>query len=197
MYIVGITGGIGSGKSTFCNFFIKKNIPVYNSDLYAKLIMENIFYIKTEIIKYFGIESYINNKLNTYYLSNIVFSNKKNLNIINSIIHPFVFLHFKKWISSISNFPYCIKETAILFESGLHKICNFIITIICPIKLKIKRLMIRNPSFRKEDIIKRIILQWPDYIKKKYSNLVINNILDINNLKLSVDKIHNILLKKY
>lgn len=194
MYIVGITGGIGTGKSTFCNFFKQKNIPVYNSDLYAKIIMENIFCIKIKIIKHFGIESYIHNKLNTNYLGKIIFSKKSNLNIFNSIVHPFVFLHFKNWTSLKNNYPYCIKETAILFESGLHKICNFIITITCPIKLRIKRLMIKKSFFNEEDIIKRIILQWPDSIKIHYSNLCINNILGINKLKISADKIHNLLL---
>lgn len=194
MYIVGITGGIGSGKSILSNFFLKKNIPIYNSDLYAKIIMEHFLCIKVKIIKFFGIKSYINNRLNVKYLSNKIFNNKINLNIMNSIVHPYVFLHFKNWINSLYNFPYCIKETALLFESGLYKICNFIITITCPIKLKIKRIMKRNPTLSEDDIIKRIIIQWPDSIKINYSNIVINNILNINKLKSISEKIHNILL---
>lgn len=194
MLIVGLTGGIGSGKSTISSFFLKKNIPVYNSDISAKIIMHKVFAVKINILKFFGEKSYINGKLNTNYISNIVFNNSLKLNILNSLVHPWVLMDFKKWMLYYKSF-YCIKETAILFETGIDKLCDIIITVTAPKKLRIKRIMKRD-KIKKYDILKKINNQWPDSKKIIYSDIIIKNIYNIKKLEKIVEKTHNIILNK-
>lgn len=143
MYIVGLTGGIGSGKSTISSFFIKKNIPVYNSDISAKIIMHKVLSVKMKILKFFGEKSYINGKLNTKYISNIIFNNSLKLKFLNTLVHPWILIDFKNWMLYYKSF-YCIKETAILFETGIDKLCDITITVIAPKELRIKRIIERN-----------------------------------------------------
>lgn len=193
MYIVGITGGIGSGKTILSNIFKKKNIPVYNSDISAKKIMENIPDLKIKIINFFGQKCYINNKLNTIYLSHKIFNNYVNLKLINSIIYPYINQNFIDWMSLYKS-PYYIKDTALLFESKTYKFCHLIITVISPINIRIKRLLKRNPNYTICKIIKIINLQWSDEKKKNYSNIIVKNYTTINKLEIIVEMIHNIIM---
>ena len=119
---VGLTGGIGSGKSMASKVFRTLGIPVYNSDTMAKYLMNNSPVIKSKLIDKFGVEVYDDaGILNNSILAKEVFSNKQKLNILNSIVHPEVRKNFQEWLLSNSNSPYIIKEAAILIESGSYK----------------------------------------------------------------------------
>lgn len=194
MYIIGLTGGIGSGKSIIASFFKKKNIPIYNSDISAKIIMHKIFPVKINILKFFGEKSYINGQLNTKYISNIVFNNSSKLNFLNNLIHPWVLKDFQNWMLYYKSF-YCIKETAILFETGIDKLCDIIITVTAPKNLRIKRI-IKRDKIKKYDILKKINNQWPDSKKIIHSDIVINNIYNLKNLEKIIEKTHNLILNK-
>lgn len=194
MYIVGLTGGIGSGKSTIASFFLKKNIPIYNSDIYAKKIMQTIYTLKINIIKLFGEHSYKNNELNTKYISNIIFNDSLKLKLLNKLVHPWVLRDFKYWMLFYRSF-YCIKETALLFETGIDKLCDLIITVTAPQELRIQRVMKRD-NIRKDDILKKIYHQWSDSKKMIYSDIIIHNISTIQKLEKIVEEIHTIILNK-
>lgn len=194
MYIVGLTGGIGSGKSTVSSFFIKKNIPVYNSDISAKIIMHEVISVKLKILKFFGEKSYIHGKLDTNYISNIIFNNYLKLKLLTNIVHPWVLIDFKNWMLCYKSF-YCIKETAILFETGINKLCDIIITVTAPKKLRIKRIIERD-KITKCNILKIINNQWRDSKKIIYSDIIIKNISNTKNLEKIVHKVHNKIMNK-
>lgn len=194
MYIVGLTGGIGSGKSTVASFFLKKNIPIYNSDIYAKKIMQKIYTLKINIIKLFGNHFYKNNQINTKYISNIIFNDSFKLNLLNELVHPWVLTDFKYWMLLYRSL-YCIKETALLFETGIDKLCDLIITVTAPQELRIQRVMKRDNT-TKYDILKKMYHQWSDSKKILYSNIIIQNISTIHKLEKAVEEIHNIILNK-
>ncbi|AWU45294.1 dephospho-CoA kinase [Blattabacterium punctulatus] len=193
-FLIGITGNMGSGKSLFSSFFKNNGIPVYSSDQRSKVLMNKIKLLKNNIIKFFGKQSYKNNKVNTKFLSKIVFKNPIYLKLLCSIIHPWIFLDFKNWIFSQKTF-YSIKESAILFESGSYKNCDLIITIISPIEKMIERIIKRDHLSEKK-IINRIKFQIPNKKKIKYSNIIIENTQDIFFLKKKTKEIHNKIIKK-
>jgi len=123
--IVGITGGIGSGKSLISQIFNSLHIPIYNSDKEAKKLYD-LKHIREFVIKNFGIETYTGEKLNKDHLAKIVFSDKNNLRRLNQVIHPELAIHFENWVK-IQNSSLAIKEAAILIESGAYKNCDFVI----------------------------------------------------------------------
>jgi len=144
MIKVGLTGGIGSGKSFVSLIFKEFNIPVYNSDLEAK----KLYYrddVKSEMLKYFGKEVYISSgEINRVYLSKLIFSDKKALNKVNEIVHPRVKEHFSDWLKDHNNYDYIIKETAILFESGAYKQMDKTVVVIAPSDLRMSRVLARD-----------------------------------------------------
>ena len=171
--IIGLTGGIGSGKSTIAKYFESKGIPVYIADTEAKKIMafpETIDQIATV----FGNEIKRNNQIETKALSSIVFNDPEKLQILNSIIHPLVKKHFDDWVNKNNKYPFVIKEAAILFESGSWKYCDKIITITASEETRIKRVMERDHSSR-EEVLARIKNQWSDTEKISKSDFVIVN----------------------
>ena len=193
MIIVGLTGGIGSGKTTVAKQFSEIGIPVYIADEEAKGLMRRSKIIKRKLIKLFGDEAYVGNELNKPFLANIIFRDKAYLLKMNAIVHPKVARHFEKWVLK-QHAPYVIKEVAILFESGGHKACDFVITVTAPIETRIKRLLKRdNTSEEKIEVIMKN--QWTDEEKIKHSNFVIENI-ELENTKIQVIKIHKEILKK-
>ena len=117
---IGLTGGIGSGKSTVSKMLITEGIPVYDSDSRAKFLMNDSIELKKKIIQKFGKESYMNNKLNREYLSNIVFNSKSEIIKINSLVHPFVYDDFNHWKKDFFS-KYVIFESALIFETGSYK----------------------------------------------------------------------------
>jgi dephospho-CoA kinase len=172
--IIGLTGGIGSGKSTIAKHIASLGIPVYIADDEAKKLM-NSSDIIAKIQTSFGSEVISNEKINREALAKIVFQNPEKLKILNSIIHPAVKLHFDNWLQSQKNHPFVVKEAAILFESGSYKDCDIIITVSAPIEERIHRVMKRDKSSKKA-ILNRINNQWTDEQRISKSDYVITNI---------------------
>ena len=160
--IVGLTGGIGSGKTTVANFFSEfDDVAVYIADYEAKKLINTSIEIKEKLIIEFGERSFLNNELNRKYISDIVFKNKTKLAILNSIVHPAVKKHFQEFVKNNSNKKYIIYENAILFESKSDENCNIVITVHVPLKNRIKRVMKRDSTSKKE-VLQRIKNQWQD-----------------------------------
>ena len=159
--IIGLTGGIGSGKSTVANYIASKGIPVYIADEEAKKIMERDD-VKQKIQNLFT-ESILNsdNSLNRKKIAEFVFNNPDKLKELNAIVHPEVRLHFKNWLKEHKNHPFIIKEVAILFETGGNKQCDKVILITAPEELRIERAMKRD-NVTKKDILVRINNQLPE-----------------------------------
>lgn len=190
--IVCLTGGIGSGKTTVANFFGNLGVPVYVSDIEAKILMETSNQIKKEIIQEFGKKSFINDEPDRKYLASIVFNNKEKLQKLNAIIHPVVAKHFTDWYKK-QDFKYVIKESAILFENGIYGDCGKIILVTAPKEERIKRVMNRD-NVKKKDVLLRMKNQWTDKEKIKFSDFTIRN-TSIDKTLLQVNKIHQELLK--
>ncbi len=171
---IGITGGIGSGKSFVSSIFLKYNFKSFNSDFEAKNIINNNNEIKNQIIEKFGVLSYNNDTLNSEYISNIIFKDNKKLAQINKIVHPKVYDSYQKFIIKNKNFN-TVYESALLFDYENFKNNDYNILITCPEKLRIERIMTRgNLSY---DDIKRIINSQIDYDKKKHiADFCIENI---------------------
>ena len=172
--IIGLTGGIGSGKTTIAKHFASLGVPVYIADDEAKKLMDNPEII-TELKSIFGDEIIENEKIDRKALAQIVFKNPRKLKKLNSIIHPAVKLHFENWLHSHKNHPIIIKEAAILFESGSYKDCDAIITVTSPLEERINRVMKRDNTSR-ESILHRINNQWTDEQRISKSDYVITNI---------------------
>lgn len=171
--IIGLTGGIGSGKTTISKWFEAENIPVYIADNEAKKIMllpETI----NRITATFGEEIVENGKIQTKELSKIVFNNPEKLNQLNQIIHPLVKKHFENWLKSKHQYPFIIKEVAILFESGSYQYCDKIITISTNEDSRISRVMQRD-NCSKQEVLDRIKNQWTDEQRIAKSDYIIEN----------------------
>ena len=192
--IVGLTGGIGSGKSTVAKMFSDLNIPVYIADDEAKQLMNNTAAIRNAIIQIFGKASYEKNVLNRKYLAAKVFQDKALLNKLNAIVHPAVKKHFQTWYSAHSNAPYVIKEAAVLFENNGYKECDYVITVVAPEEIRIQRVMERDRTSR-EAVLARIQNQWSDADKLALTDFSIENI-DLATTMKTVHQIHEKLLKK-
>lgn len=169
---IGLTGGIGSGKSLISELFSTLGVPIFNSDAAAKKLM-NEEPLKKQIIKLLGQESYVDNSLNRPWIASQVFENKVLLLALNNIVHPAVKNYFQQWQEEQLT-VYTIQETAILFESGLQSRFDKIITVVAPVEIRIQRVINRDNS-NKADIQKRIDNQMSDEMKIKQSDFVIQN----------------------
>ena len=158
--IIGLTGGIGSGKTTIANYFSTLGIPVYIADDEAKKLMESSE-VKDSIKEKFGESIFDNTILNRAKLAEIVFADSGKLDQLNAIVHPAVRNHFKKWLLNHEASPFVIYEAAILFESGNYKNCDYIITVTAPLESRIQRVIDRDKTNR-EQVLKRINAQWND-----------------------------------
>ena len=188
--IIGLTGGIGSGKTTIANHFRVAGIPVYIADDEARIMMQSDAIIQ-DIKNTFGSSIFENDILNREKLAQIVFSNPEKLKLLNAIIHPAVKKHFKNWILNHKNAPFIIYEAAILFESGIYNDCDKIITVTAPMESRIQRVILRDNTTRKL-VLKRIDAQWNDEQRIAKSDFVIVN--DTPEIaKSQVDKILKIL----
>ena len=189
---IGITGGIGSGKSFVCSIFLDYNFKIFNSDYEAKKIINNNQKIKKLITNQFGDLSYINGKINTSYISDIVFTENKKLGQINKIIHPEVFISYQNFLIKNKNFN-TVYESALLFDYENFKINDYNILITCPEDLRIERIMKREDLGY--DAIKRIINSQIDYDKKKHiADFCIKNIESQNTKKQVIEIIEKIIL---
>ncbi|WP_027878760.1 dephospho-CoA kinase [Mesoflavibacter zeaxanthinifaciens] len=191
--LVGLTGGIGSGKTTIANFFKELGVPIYIADTEAKALMNRSKVIKRKLIALFGDNAYQNEKLNRDFLSKQIFNNKDLLQKMNAIVHPKVASHFKRWVKK-QEAPYVISEAAILFENGSYKKYDYIITVTAPEEVRLKRVMSRD-SASKEKVKSVMNNQWKDEEKIKLSDYVIQNI-NLEEAKAQVLQIHENLLQK-
>ncbi|MEB2776158.1 dephospho-CoA kinase [Algoriphagus sp. D3-2-R+10] len=173
--LVGITGGIGSGKSTVAKIFSILGIPIYYADDRAKWLMGNNEELKTQIKDAFGSESYLSDgSLDRSFLAKTVFSNPEKVQLINSLVHPAVGKDFTVWASGQSS-PYVLKEAALIFETGSNKTLDFVINVSSPLKVRVARTLMRD-SFRSEEQINQIInQQLPDEQKNELADFVIKN----------------------
>lgn len=176
MYKVGITGGIGSGKTTACKVFEVLGIPVFYADTVAKEIMCKDVLLIAGVKSAFGKESYFEDgKLNNKHIAGIVFNNDEALAQLNALVHPAVFRAFDAWEATIpSTVSYTLKEAAILFESGSYKMCDTTILVTAPYTVKIKRLMQRD-GVTEEQVKARMDKQLSDEEKAKLANHFIVN----------------------
>lgn len=191
--IVGLTGGIGSGKTTVANYFKELGIPVYIADVEAKLLMKRSKVIIRKLIQLFGSETYYKGELNKPFIANKIFNDPVLLEKMNTIVHPKVASHFKRWLKK-QDAPYVIKEAAIIFENNTYTSLDYIITVIAPERTRINRVIERDKS--SEERVKAIIKnQWNDAEKVKLSDFVIENI-ELADTKNQVINIHQKILKK-
>ncbi len=189
--IVGLTGGIGSGKTTVAKLFADLGVPVYNSDIEAKKLMQKSIAIRKKITQLFGEESYHQENLNTQFIAQKVFGDKEALKKLNGIVHPAVRRHFSNWAKR-QKYNYVIQESALIFESGIQEKYDKIILVVAPVEIRINRLQERDNTTRKQ-LLQRIENQLPDAEKKGLADFIIENI-EIEKTKLKVSKIHTQLL---
>ena len=192
MKIIGLTGGIGSGKTTVSNMFKDLGIPVYIADVEAKKLMNNSKVIRRKLIELFGNQAYENNVLNRAYIASKIFNDDSYLNKMNAIIHPSVALHFKKWLKKQTS-KYVIKEAAIIFEHNMQSQYDSIITVIANKDKRIDRILKRDNTTR-EKIMAIIKHQLSDEEKAKLSDFVIIND-ELEHTREQVLKTHNSILK--
>lgn len=192
MVIVGLTGGIGSGKTTISKSFKSLGIPIYIADDEAKALMNRSKVIKRKLMQLFGESAYKEGKLNRPYLASKIFNDKVLLSKMNAIVHPKVASHFKGWLKK-QDAPYIIKEAAIIFENNLESQYNYIITVIADKDLRINRIMKRDKA-SKAKIQSIMSNQLSDEEKINKSDFVITN-NDLELAKAQVIEIHQQLLK--
>ena len=191
-YILGITGGIGSGKTTITKYIESLGIPVYIADDEAKKLLDTPEVIK-ELTDTFSENILENNLVDKKKLATFVFGNKDNLKKLNEVVHPRVREHFINWVKQ-TNSEIVVKEAAILFESGAYKDCDFTILVTTPEDVRVER-VIKRDNCSKDDVLKRIRSQWSDEDKAKLSDFVIQNV-DLEESKREIDKILKKIEKK-
>ena len=187
--IIGLTGGIGSGKTTIANYIKSLGIPVYIADDEAKKLL-NDDAIQKEIKNAFGETVFENNLLSKERLSQIVFNDTDKLKKLNSIIHPAVKAHFKEWLEDHKKAPMIVKEAAILFESGSDQDCDAVITVVAPINTRIERVKQRD-KIAEQEVLNRIKNQWSDEMRLEKSDYSIEN----NDLTKAFQQVDEILKK--
>jgi dephospho-CoA kinase len=171
--IIGLTGGIGSGKTTIAQLFITEGIPVYFADTEAKKVMHYPETIQL-VVEALGNDFIKNNVIDTKALAAIVFNDPEKLQKLNGILHPLVKKDFENWVKLNSAQPFVIKEAAILFESGSYQYCDKIITVVASEDTRIKRVMERDHC-SKEQVLERIKNQWTDNQRIAKSDYIIEN----------------------
>ncbi len=176
MLRIGITGGIGSGKTTVCSIFQELGIPVYSADDRAKALMSENEVIRSGITELFGQEAYSDGQLNRQHIAQIAFSDPEKLTALNQLVHPAVIEDFRTWSlqEEAKGTPYVIKEAALMFESGSYKDLDAVITVSAPEELRIQRTMDRDGSTR-EAVLGRLNKQWNEDQRLNKADLVIYN----------------------
>ena len=174
MLKIGLTGGIGSGKTMVSKIFAEKGYKIFNSDEIAKMIIKNDYSVKNSIINFFGTNSYIGDDLNSRYISEIIYRDKVKLNYLNSLVHPMVFHQFEKFLKSNLNSKILV-ESAILFESNFYKMLDDNILLISPKADRISRI-IKRDNINRIEIEKIMSVQWSDKKKISLATYVIENI---------------------
>ena len=175
MLKIGITGNIGSGKTTVSKIFEVLDIPVFYADDEAKKVMVNDVILIAELKQVFGEQSYFEDgSLNRKHIAGIVFNNETELNKLNAIVHPAVFRAFDNWAPQFKNAPYVLKEAAVLFESSSYKMCDKSIMVTAPLELRIARVMLRD-GLSRDEILNREARQFSEETKLQLTDYVIKN----------------------
>ena len=172
---VGVTGGIGVGKSVVTKIFTVLGVPVYDSDSRAKLLMQKDAELVTAITSSFGTDSYIDGQLNRRFLASQVFSDESKIQILNSLVHPAVGRDFSQWMSEHSQNAYLIKEAALLIESGSFKELDELVLVYAPIDIRIERVLLRDPQRSREEILSIMDKQMSVDEKRMYATSEIKN----------------------
>ncbi len=189
---LGVTGGIGSGKTSVCRVFDVLRVPVFSADREAQEIMENDFEVRRRLKTIAGKDLYILGTLDRIKLASIIFNDRAILEKVNFLVHPIVFNRFTKW-ALIQEVPYVIMEAAILFESGASKYVDRVATVVAPVEQRVKRVIHRSKLSR-EQVVERIKNQMDDDMRIKLSDYVINN--SENDMIIpAILKIHDDILK--
>ncbi len=173
MLRIGLTGGIGSGKTTVARIFEVLGIPVYYADDAAKQLMNDDQDLKRSIIRHFGTASYAHEKLNRSYLASVVFNDPEKLSLLNSIVHPATIADAEQWMKQQTT-PYAIKEAALLFESGAQNYVDHVIGVNAPYSLRLQRAMNRD-NISKEEVESRMTKQLDETKKMNLCDFLINN----------------------
>jgi dephospho-CoA kinase len=173
MLKIGLTGGIGSGKSTVANIFKVLGIPVFDADTVAKQVMETNIILREQIIAQFGAACFQDNKLNRAFLASIVFKDPYQLALLNAMVHPITLKEADVWMK-LQSAPYAIKEAALIFEAGASAGLDLVIGVTAPITIRIQRVMQRDAVTR-EAVKERIDKQIDDAIKIRLCDFVIQN----------------------
>jgi len=172
--VIGITGGIGSGKTTVCKWFEEQSVPVYYADDQAKWLMEHDSVLVHNVKSAFGEDIYENNTLNRTKLAGIVFADKDKLAILNSLVHPAVFTHFETWKASYSHLPFVLKEAALMYESKSYLQTDKMIMVYAPLSVRVQRVCKRDNT-TPESVLSRIEKQLPDDEKIHKSHYIVFN----------------------
>ncbi|MCL4164703.1 UNVERIFIED_CONTAM: hypothetical protein GTU68_038753 [Idotea baltica] len=174
MKIIGITGGIGSGKTTVCQLFSCLNVPIFYADSVAKELMASDLELRSQIQSAFGSKAYVDEKLNRPYLASIVFKNEARLAELNALVHPAVGKATLAWAEENAQATYGLKEAAILFESGSHRHVEKVISVWAPKALRIQRVMVRD-GVERSAVEQRIKNQLSEGLRLSMSDYVIEN----------------------
>ncbi len=186
--IIGLTGGIGSGKSKVASAFAALGVPCYIADSEAKKLMQASPEVKEKLIALFGTEAYQDNVLNRTHIGDIVFHDPEKLKALNTIVHPAVGKHFAHWLT-LQQAPYVIKEVAILFETGGQAFVDKSLLVTAPLELRIERVMQRD-GCTKEAVLARINNQWKDEQRIPLADYVLENI-DWSSTNQQIQALHN------
>jgi len=189
--VVGLTGGIGSGKSTVARMFELLNVPIYYADLEAKKLMNSAETLKFGIMELFGEKAYVNNILNRGYIADIVFKDKEKLQALNALVHPEVRKHFLDWVDAQIG-PYVIQENPLIFEKKDQHLFDKIITVTAEKMVRIQRVIDRD-GVTKDQVLNRIANQLDDTLKTELADFVVYN-ENLENTKIQVNDIHQQLL---
>lgn len=173
MLKIGITGGIGSGKSTVANIFKVLGIPVFDADSVAKQVMENDVQLREQLIAQFGDPTFQDGKLNRAYLASIVFKDPYQLALLNAMVHPITLKAADDWMQ-LQTAPYAIKEAALIFEAGAGAGLDLIIGVTAPMAIRIQRVMQRD-GISREAVMERMDKQIDESIKMRLCDFVIHN----------------------
>ena len=174
MIRIGITGGMGSGKSVVCELFRLHGVPIFDADKEAKLLNDTSPRIKEELTRHFGSDLYKEGKLDRQKLATLIFHDKQNLALVNSIIHPVLADQFIKWSKERDSYPFVVIDAAVLFEAGFEQHVDKVITIYAPEAERIERVT-RRDGIRKSQVMARMQHQIPEEEKAKRADHVIDN----------------------
>ena len=195
MIKVGITGGIGSGKTTVCRIFEVLEVPIYYADSRAKYLMSHDKKLKASIKDLLGAEAYhINGRLNRKFVASQIFSNKELLQGINSLVHPAVAHDYDRWVNQYNDHPYTIKEAALLIEAGSYKDLDILIVVTAAEEVRVARVVQRDKTTVKA-VVQRMNNQMNESEKIDLANYVVDNSGKVSLIAQVID-IHHALLQK-